>query len=131
MYKQTGLMLSFILSIYILQSSRDKLARYIVFSHRHLKAHFPSKWRSFSAVCLKWPRSFIVSSAIVSRFVRETVAESSIPEGGVAKVEWRTSKGVNTCWPRKLQGGGGGGGGGGGVWLKPYHLEREHLHWTW
>ncbi|KAG6744366.1 hypothetical protein POTOM_053086 [Populus tomentosa] len=43
----SGLMLSFILSIYILQSSRDKLAR----------------------------------------FVRETVAESSIPEGGVAKVE--------------------------------------------
>lgn len=36
---------------------------------------------------LKWPRSFIVSSAIVSRFVRETVAESSIPAGGVAKVE--------------------------------------------
>ncbi|KAJ6871580.1 hypothetical protein NC652_037052 [Populus alba x Populus x berolinensis] len=43
----SGLMLSFILSIYILQSSRDKLAR----------------------------------------FVRETVAESSMPEGGVAKVE--------------------------------------------
>lgn len=43
----SGLMLSFILSIYILQSSRDKLAR----------------------------------------FVRETVAESSIPAGGVAKVE--------------------------------------------
>ncbi|KAG5248324.1 hypothetical protein OIU76_030540 [Salix suchowensis] len=43
----SGLMLSFILSIYILQSSRDKLAR----------------------------------------FVRETVAESSMPAGGVAKVE--------------------------------------------
>ncbi|KAJ0028370.1 hypothetical protein Pint_35041 [Pistacia integerrima] len=43
----SGLMLSFILSIYILQSSRDKLAR----------------------------------------FVRETVAESNIPGGGVAKVE--------------------------------------------
>ncbi|XP_061954369.1 uncharacterized protein LOC133676669 [Populus nigra] len=43
----SGLMLSFILSIYILQSSRDKLAR----------------------------------------FVRETVAESSIPAGGIAKVE--------------------------------------------
>ncbi|XP_021624506.1 uncharacterized protein LOC110623791 isoform X1 [Manihot esculenta] len=43
----TGLMLSFILSIYILQSSRDKLAR----------------------------------------FVMETVAESNIPAGGVAKVE--------------------------------------------
>ncbi|XP_031264606.1 uncharacterized protein LOC116122943 [Pistacia vera] len=43
----SGLMLSFILSIYILQSSRDKLAR----------------------------------------FVRETVAESSIPGVGVAKVE--------------------------------------------
>ncbi|KAJ6865536.1 hypothetical protein NC651_035945 [Populus alba x Populus x berolinensis] len=41
----------------------------------------------FGSVYLKWPRSFIVSSAIVSRFVRETVAESSIPEGGVAKVE--------------------------------------------
>ncbi|KAJ6739691.1 ATP-DEPENDENT HELICASE/DEOXYRIBONUCLEASE SUBUNIT B [Salix koriyanagi] len=41
----SGLMLSFILSIYILQSSRDKLAR----------------------------------------FVRETVAESSMPAGGVAK----------------------------------------------
>ncbi|KAG2691112.1 hypothetical protein I3843_Q058600 [Carya illinoinensis] len=43
----SGLVLSFILSIYILQSSRDKLAR----------------------------------------FVRETVAESSIPGGEVAKVE--------------------------------------------
>ncbi|PON51614.1 ATP-dependent helicase/deoxyribonuclease subunit B [Parasponia andersonii] len=43
----SGLMLSFILSIYILQSSRDKLAR----------------------------------------FVRETVAENSMPDGGVAKVE--------------------------------------------
>ncbi|OAY41624.1 uncharacterized protein LOC110623791 isoform X2 [Manihot esculenta] len=43
----SGLMLSFILSIYILQSSRDKLAR----------------------------------------FVMETVAESNIPAGGVAKVE--------------------------------------------
>ncbi|XP_044482042.1 uncharacterized protein LOC123208539 [Mangifera indica] len=43
----SGLMLSFILSIYILQSSRDKLAR----------------------------------------FVRETVAESNIPGGSVAKVE--------------------------------------------
>ncbi|EEF29516.1 conserved hypothetical protein [Ricinus communis] len=43
----SGLMLSFILSIYILQSSKDKLAR----------------------------------------FVRETVAESNIPAGGVAKVE--------------------------------------------
>ncbi|KAJ4704268.1 ATP-dependent helicase/deoxyribonuclease subunit B [Melia azedarach] len=43
----SGLMLSFILSIYILQSSRDKL----------------------------------------SRFLQETVAESSMPGGGVAKVE--------------------------------------------
>ncbi|XP_062165658.1 uncharacterized protein LOC133872227 [Alnus glutinosa] len=43
----SGLMLSFILSIYVLQSSREKLAR----------------------------------------FVRETVAESSMPAGGVAKVE--------------------------------------------
>uniref|UniRef100_A0A5B7BM12 Uncharacterized protein n=1 Tax=Davidia involucrata TaxID=16924 RepID=A0A5B7BM12_DAVIN len=43
----SGLLLSFVLSIYILQSSRDKLAR----------------------------------------FVRETVAESSAPAGGVAKVE--------------------------------------------
>ncbi|KAF9619864.1 hypothetical protein IFM89_009646 [Coptis chinensis] len=43
----SGLVLSFILAIYILQSSRDKLAR----------------------------------------FVRETVAESSLPGGGVAKVE--------------------------------------------
>ncbi|RXH81982.1 hypothetical protein DVH24_036323 [Malus domestica] len=43
----SGLMLSFILSIYILQSSRDKLAR----------------------------------------FVRERVAESNMPAGGVAKVE--------------------------------------------
>ncbi|KAI4353536.1 hypothetical protein L6164_002479 [Bauhinia variegata] len=43
----SGLMFSFILSIYILQSSRDKL----------------------------------------TRFVRETVAESSLPDGGVAKVE--------------------------------------------
>ena len=36
---------------------------------------------------LNWRRSFIVSSAIVSRFVRETVAESSMPAGEVAKVE--------------------------------------------
>ncbi|XP_059641139.1 uncharacterized protein LOC132283233 [Cornus florida] len=43
----SGLVLSFVLSIYILQSSRDKLAR----------------------------------------FMRETIAESSIPAGGVAKVE--------------------------------------------
>ncbi|XP_042015452.1 uncharacterized protein LOC121763495 [Salvia splendens] len=43
----SGLMLSFILSIYVLQSSKDKLAR----------------------------------------FVKETVAESSMPAGGVAKVE--------------------------------------------
>ncbi|KAK3405003.1 uncharacterized protein LOC104425104 [Eucalyptus grandis] len=43
----SGLMLSFILSIYVLQSSREKLAR----------------------------------------FVKETVAESSMPPGGVAKVE--------------------------------------------
>ncbi|OWM67061.1 uncharacterized protein LOC116208428 [Punica granatum] len=43
----SGLVLSFILSIYVLQSSRDKLAR----------------------------------------FVRETVAETSMPVGGVAKVE--------------------------------------------
>ncbi|XP_020085994.1 uncharacterized protein LOC109708594 isoform X2 [Ananas comosus] len=43
----SGLVLSFILAIYVLQSSQDKLAR----------------------------------------FVRETVAESSMPEGGVAKVE--------------------------------------------
>ncbi|XP_058075299.1 uncharacterized protein LOC131223807 isoform X1 [Magnolia sinica] len=43
----SGLLLSFILAIYVLQSSQDKLAR----------------------------------------FVRETVAESSIPGGGVAKVE--------------------------------------------
>ncbi|KAL8517072.1 hypothetical protein ACS0TY_015344 [Phlomoides rotata] len=43
----SGLMLSFILSIYVLQSSRDKLAR----------------------------------------FVKETVADSSMPAGGVAKVE--------------------------------------------
>ncbi|XP_024017903.1 uncharacterized protein LOC21404800 [Morus notabilis] len=43
----SGLMLSFILSIYILQSSRDKLAK----------------------------------------FVKETVAENSMPVGGVAKVE--------------------------------------------
>ncbi|GFP83239.1 hypothetical protein PHJA_000467300 [Phtheirospermum japonicum] len=43
----SGLMLSFILAIYVLQSSRDKLAR----------------------------------------FVKETVAESSMPAGGIAKVE--------------------------------------------
>ncbi|KAK4800946.1 hypothetical protein SAY86_021433 [Trapa natans] len=43
----SGLLLSFILSIYVLQSSRDKLAR----------------------------------------FVRETVAETSMPAGGIAKVE--------------------------------------------
>jgi len=43
----SGLVLSFILAIYVLQSSQEKL----------------------------------------TRFVREAVADSSLPEGGVAKVE--------------------------------------------
>lgn len=80
---EPGLMLSFILSIYVLQSSKDKLARY----------YFPSPHVCFdfelaiaSLVSCSIGRKLIVC-VIASRFVKETVADSSLPAGGVAKVE--------------------------------------------
>ncbi|KAG5585386.1 hypothetical protein H5410_045820 [Solanum commersonii] len=58
-----GVVLSFILAVYTLQSSRDKLEKY---------SPLP-----LSSCCL----------SVSTRFVRETVAETSIPGVVVAKVE--------------------------------------------
>lgn len=81
-------MLSFVLSIYVLQSSRDKLARYSFLPSTHLMLQSSSyllDHLSSQALSL-WPPSSV--SFYVFRFVKETVADSSMPAGGVAKVEW-------------------------------------------
>lgn len=81
-----GLLLSFILSIYTLQSSRDKLERYFILSSRLLKTIFLLSICNHNFVFPK--NKPIIASSWIARFVRETVAESSIPVGEIAKVEW-------------------------------------------
>ncbi|KAL0450922.1 UNVERIFIED_CONTAM: hypothetical protein Slati_1648600 [Sesamum latifolium] len=65
----SGLMLSFVLAIYVLQSSHDKLSRTeafgLVIRYMVRVDHFVANFR----------------------FVKETVAETNMPAGGVAKVE--------------------------------------------
>jgi len=97
----SGLLLSFILSIYTLQSSRDKLERYFILSSRLLKTIF---LLSIYNHTFFFPKNKpIISSSWIARFVRETVAESSIPVGEIAKVEWYPQSRneidkISWCW---------------------------------
>lgn len=76
-------MLSFILSIYILQSSGDKLARceHIIYFVNY------RSWINLNFVHCNQELLSETEIINIPRFVRETVEESSMPTGGVAKVE--------------------------------------------
>ena len=79
-------MLSFVLSIYILQSSKDKIARYSIVPHLCLLS---LRFSMSDNLIISHKTSFSYEFHYIflcSRFVKETVAEDNLP-GGVEKVE--------------------------------------------